>query len=972
MPDERNAIEVDIRSFASSAALWDGVVEHLSGISKATPSFLLLSSSVEANAWRRRLADKHPGLSFGRGISSFGKYVEERWSLFGDERALVDDSQRLMLAARAIQDRLGDAQGLQPTTGLVHTLVRVVREGFCHQGFRAASEKLAAAGEEMHVVIARYAELLGERGLIEYGEALFMLAETEMPLIDVVCIGIEHPLPAEAAYLQAVGARSLVLRPAGNPAQPGIPALVAHLYNAGAPLRFTKAVRFALASGPYAEAPLIARLAAEYINGGCPPEGLFIACPDPSSVFAHIAPLLAERGIGSTGRQRQSFAETLLGKTFFEARALMRASAGIAPLDRDEAIAYLSDYASGPFCRASREAAFRRDKDARGNRSLDLETMLRDLHEDERAFSASRKGGQQGDPGARGDMKYGSRDVAKAFAEGREADALSMLYQVGCKMKCLDALQLASAAETLEIGKKTIAALLDAGVEGELALGMLAEAEVSMVCSMPGAGAAAKGSVRFGTLDELASEGARIAFICQMTSEGFPLAAKGDPLNSLFARMGIERKDTLLADMRTSFKRSLDAVSDAVLLERALNEDDAVPMRASVLFEEAVDCFRADITSLDDIDEATGLPEDLLQAEVEGTLLCEAEGEDDLVALMPTPFGSPSYGHDARPLRRVADQTVFDLTPATARRISVMTGAQPQFSASQIESYMACPYKWFLLRKVKPEALDRQNDAAAYGTFAHAVLEGFYRRFTADGPRRVTVENKEEALTLFDEVFDEMRDHPTSDLADLIVLADEFDFREMEQWRRKLRAVIEIEDAFLPGFAPSAFEVSFGDEKGVEYAGHIFKGRIDRIDVNENGRAVIIDYKGGLKKGYTPVGKDGGGIAADHVQSLIYAQIAKRELGYDVQGTLYRSYKDNTVRGACSAAVGVGDGMKGDTLMAEDADAFRAWLDQTESAVEEAIERMLAGDIAPDPQGDDACDYCPAAETCAKRKEDDR
>ena len=56
-------------------------------------------------------------------------------------------------------------------------------------------------------------------------------------------------------------------------------------------------------------------------------------------------------------------------------------------------------------------------------------------------------------------------------------------------------------------------------------------------------------------------------------------------------------------------------------------------------------------------------------------------------------------------------------------------------SPSAIEAYLACPYRWFVERRLRPEPLDECFGAAEKGTFAHGLREAF--RF-AGGSRRAS------------------------------------------------------------------------------------------------------------------------------------------------------------------------------------------------------------------------------------------
>ena len=121
------------------------------------------------------------------------------------------------------------------------------------------------------------------------------------------------------------------------------------------------------------------------------------------------------------------------------------------------------------------------------------------------------------------------------------------------------------------------------------------------------------------------------------------------------------------------------------------------------------------------------------------------------------------------------------------------------------------------------------------------------------------------------------------------------------------------------------------------------------------------------------------------VQTRIYAQAVKRALGLDVVGALYVSYgRKPAVSGAYdprfvevahlpgikAAACGCGtldavpdEQPEGFSL----ADlSFTSMLDATEKLAGDAVARMCAGDIVPNPSHAKACAYCPVM-SCPKR-----
>ncbi|MFR3090566.1 MAG: PD-(D/E)XK nuclease family protein [Eggerthella lenta] len=136
-----------------------------------------------------------------------------------------------------------------------------------------------------------------------------------------------------------------------------------------------------------------------------------------------------------------------------------------------------------------------------------------------------------------------------------------------------------------------------------------------------------------------------------------------------------------------------------------------------------------------------------------------------------------------------------------------------------------------------------------------------------------------------------------------------FERAETADLRKRLVRFLDREALLLPGFEPVRFEFDFGSSEPFPYAGCLLRGSVDRIDVNGAGQAVVIDYKGSLNGDYaldsaSPAAQAGGAVLPHKVQTLMYAQVARKVLGLDVVGALYVSYgRDRRVSGAFDRTV---------------------------------------------------------------------
>ena len=210
------------------------------------------------------------------------------------------------------------------------------------------------------------------------------------------------------------------------------------------------------------------------------------------------------------------------------------------------------------------------------------------------------------------------------------------------------------------------------------------------------------------------------------------------------------------------------------------------------------------------------------------------------------------------------------LGPAVAGLLEADFPPDRIFSATDLESYAYCPYRYFLskLLKVEPlEEVELEVDYRQRGQMAHALLADFHRRVNqacgrAESPVALAPADYDRLLA---EAAAATLSQPGRDsLADALV---EIDRRILLQWLQSYREQHEKydsqwEDCDRPP-RPALFEISFGralregdapplTAEPFELVSHNqvvrLAGRIDRIDLGEvRGQAIfnILDYKTG-------------------------------------------------------------------------------------------------------------------------------
>jgi ATP-dependent helicase/DNAse subunit B len=277
------------------------------------------------------------------------------------------------------------------------------------------------------------------------------------------------------------------------------------------------------------------------------------------------------------------------------------------------------------------------------------------------------------------------------------------------------------------------------------------------------------------------------------------------------------------------------------------------------------------------------------------------------------------------------------------------------FSASEIEAYLQCPYRWYIERLVRPRELDERIDSAAAGRVAHDIMCRFYEEFiTRAGHRRVTPETLDAARAIHEDVaataLQGVRETTASEAAAIRATS------------RRTTYLVEADATLLPGFEPSHREWSFGLAEGdmpEPLGGFSLVGRVDRIDTDAS-RLVVTDYKLGAVDSRRGVG---GFETEGLVQLPLYAVVASRRLGLAVAGGLYRSVRDSKPRGFVREDVASGAFVSTDFVEAK---AIDACIDSAIERATESVGRMRAGDIRAEPRSGVCPSYCFARAFCAE------
>lgn len=223
----------------------------------------------------------------------------------------------------------------------------------------------------------------------------------------------------------------------------------------------------------------------------------------------------------------------------------------------------------------------------------------------------------------------------------------------------------------------------------------------------------------------------------------------------------------------------------------------------------------------------------------------------------------------------------------------------PVYHITELETYGACPFRHFCEHELKLSQVEEEPGALQRGAILHRVL---YRLYTAlfEGGQKPDLREDEVvrlALALLDACIQEERQ-----VANMPVHLLHIERSVMaDMLRRFLRT--EIADLNETQFLPTHFELEFGRredgkrERDRASTTARFKlpagdgvqvelvGKIDRVDVAPDGRAIVVDYKSGMCPGLNNVEK------GTVLQAPLYSLALREMFSLEPVAAEYRSLK---------------------------------------------------------------------------------
>ena len=990
-------------SDAEAALLADLVARHGRAV-------LLVPTFAELDLCRHDAAEA--GVSLGIDYKTPSSWLRSLWELMGDGRSFVDNLQCQMLFSDMI-DRRDDAalQPLSRSQGTVRMLARMARDvlpGVAGAGDErcrdaaAQPEPKSDAEARVFELLRAYAGGLDRRNMIEPCEAADImagaLADNLPGCARAVCVrGVTSFTYSLLELLSAVannGGEVVVLLAREQAATReelaaafdarGVLFEIAPLdEDAGASdaaCGTAAQPAFIEVAGPHARAHVYADAIDDLVKAcqgseadgaatNADPARVLVVSARAPQLFGELASRLAARRIAAETTEFTAFSQSIAGRQLTALAGLIErmkaADEGIASKTEWWPAPELTDWIYSPLSGADAASALTFDKNMRLSRSKTTAGVKSLLQSIQGQVRGARKAAS--DENWFKNVPCVVSDVFQALWRDKPVTALKAMLAVAEALpdRSLGSLDgqarrqaevallrhvidiLMNDARALDVSQAATVPVLD-GVRTKVDKRSTAyDYETYEVDRAP------RAQVRFASLADASvlRPGCYDAVLfADVDLDSYPLSHEEGPLATLTAELrrdGVSLEPAAL--LRVRFCRAMQAASGPVALARVTHD------------RQARECYPAAVWT-----------ELRAYAEAAGAAKVACVGEGGIVADF-----DPAAGEGIE-CKRVACEAPQHLSDAAVpylvlcRRDGEGEDAPlvPRLtSASQIEAYSTCPLCWFVSYRVKPQSIDAGFGNMEKGNFVHDVLEHLHARLPQEGMERVTPMNLPRAQELLHEVFDEtLAEHASKrgNEGPLVPLSP-VEERQVAEILPQLEGVLAYESEALAPFAPRYLEFAFNELK-VEYAGWPLGGRIDRVDVDAENRAVVIDYKHrtGVEefKLADPTVRDeeSGEAAIDdprwlppHTQTLIYAQAMRRALDLDTRAALYFSTKGGkpALRGAASAELleeergdgripGLKKGFPGEGGSMD----FDALLDRVEAGIAERLRELEAGNVA--------------------------
>lgn len=990
-------------------------------------------------------------LSVGVNVSTFDEWMRDQWKLYGSSDRLLSNTLRKVFFQQILDGMSADELGTLTTSkGTVELLSKLAPEYLTELDQIMNSGQLSAGQMSACKVLERYKALLEEKSYVEVCQCLdYLLQSIPVQGAALVFSRVEDLSKARLKFVRKLSQKRDVTfslyvpkGPAGYAAEqqlelvggPGCDCrvdaelvsaaksqelndLLARVFRAteGNEVTSSGAVTFLSPLGQLAEAESISRYISQCAESGS--KSFVVYTSNPQKVWDALSQKLAAKGIAAHYKRSVRIQDSLAGSAFaslIDAYATLSERAELEKNIDYQASEHqmgdmswwpprsLTDYLISPISGISVERAWMLDKSWRGNRTLYATRVLETLSKaamSSRLCAETIKSLELGRIGSAAQriIEYLSAETSDEQSEAAQSKELLLQNQESLKVMSKI---VSSAQELHEAGLKLTPQTLksfidlckDQAVMIPVSNGIKSDIQV-LIAPVNQAH-----SFEPHMFDTVIFQG--------MDTLNFGVKASDGALQEFIRHASKTPKVSEFARYQRDFYTALIGASTSVAFEKVEQKD----VFNAVALSEVKACYPKDYAK------KTGLVRG--EEEVLVNLLPQASNPERVAELPKIESGEidPKLKNIVVLPRHLTRET---LEQELQGLIEVSREGLPLLSASQIETYLECPYKWFTQRRIKISQVDTDFAPMQMGTFIHRVLELTHATLLAEAlgcdvaevdsvvesallqdipGSRITSDNLDHAKQVLDSCFAQVWDEQFNNInrasSNELIPHSIQERKQVENIREDLKDLLEFEASHFIGYQPRFFELRFGREENVvKYAGAQFTGSIDRVDVNAHGQALIIDYK---HKGTNDLKAYSAKLSLDselskeilprHVQSAIYAQIMRKQLTkYELEpvAAIYLGTKEQKDKPSFALA-----GMATEAatehiwnihpedkklrdqavmVVSQNSAEFADYLDAWENLIAQKVQAMLSGDVRANPCDKDACKYCPV-KLCDKRR----
>lgn len=1035
----------------TGAFLSNSVKERLEASLERWGSAQLIVPSPDAVLLVKRQLGAIQELSVGVNVSTFDEWMRDQWKLYGNSDRLLSTTLRKVFFQQVLDGMSADELGsLNAGKGTVELLSKLAPEYLTELDQIMTSGQLSAGQISACKVLERYKALLEEKSYVEGCQCLdYLLQSIPAQGAALIFSRVEDLSEARLKFVRKLSQKREVTfslyvpeGPAGYAAEqqlelvggPGCdcrvdaelaPAaksqelndLLARVFRAteGNEVTPSGAVTFLSPLGQLAEAESISRYISQCVESGS--KSFVVYTSNPQKVWEALSQKLAAKGIAAHYKRSVRIQDSLAGRAFaslIDAYVMLSERAELEKNIDYQASEHqmgdmswwpprtLTDYLISPISGIRVERAWMLDKSWRGNRTLYATRVLETLSKaamSSRLCAETIKSLELGRIGSAAQriIEYLSAEASDEQSETAQSEEALLQNQESLKVMSKI---VSSAQELHEAGLKLTPQTLksfmnlckDQAVIMPVSNGIKSDIQVLI------APVSQAHSFEPHMFDTVIFQG--------MDTLNFGVKASDGALQEFIRHASKTPKVSEFARYQRDFYTAITTASTSVAFEKVEQKD----VFNAVALSEVKACYPKDYAK------KTGVARG--EEEVLVNLLPQASNPDCVVELPTIEPGEidPKLKNIVVLPRHLTRET---LEQELQGLIEVSREGLPLLSASQIETYLECPYKWFTQRRIKISQVDTDFAPMQIGTFIHRVLELTHATLLAEAlgcdvaevdsvvesallqdipGSRITSDNLDHAKQVLDSCFAQVWDEQFNNInrasSNELIPHSIQERKQVENIREDLKDLLEFEASHFIGYQPRFFELRFGREENVvKYAGAQFTGSIDRVDVNAHGQALIIDYK---HKGTNDLKAYSAKLSLDselskeilprHVQSAIYAQIMRKQLTkYELEpvAAIYLGTKEQKDKPSFALA-----GMATEAatehiwnihpedkklrdqavmVVSQNSAEFADYLDAWENLIAQKVQAMLSGDVRANPCDKDACKYCPV-KLCDKRR----